>query len=58
MSEQPLVIVNPAARNGAVGRRWEKLAAQLSALGIDAETAHTERPGHATELVRDRKSVV
>ncbi|MDX6566263.1 MAG: hypothetical protein QOE10_1925 [Gaiellales bacterium] len=53
MSQQPLVIVNPAARNGAVGRRWEKLAAQLSALGIDAETTHTERPGHATELVRD-----
>jgi diacylglycerol kinase (ATP) len=53
MSQQPLVIVNPAARNGAVGRRWEKLASQLSALGIDAETAHTERPGHATGLVRD-----
>ena len=53
MSERPLVIVNPAARNGAVGRRWEKLGSQLSALGIDAETAHTERPGHASELVRD-----
>jgi diacylglycerol kinase (ATP) len=53
MSQQPLVIVNPAARNGAVGRRWEKLASQLSALGIDAETAHTKRPGHATELVRE-----
>jgi diacylglycerol kinase (ATP) len=53
MSERPLVIVNPAARNGAVGRRWEKLASQLSRLGIDAETAHTQRPGHASELVRD-----
>jgi diacylglycerol kinase (ATP) len=53
MSERPLVIVNPAARNGAVGRRWEKLSAQLSALGIDAETTYTERQGHASELVRD-----
>ncbi len=53
MSARPLVIVNPAARNGAVGRRWETLASQLSALGIDAETAHTQRPGHASELVRD-----
>jgi diacylglycerol kinase (ATP) len=52
VSERPLVIVNPAARNGAVGRAWEKLAATLAGYGIDAETAHTERPGHATELVR------
>jgi diacylglycerol kinase (ATP) len=52
MSERPLVIVNPAARNGAVGRQWEGLAAKLAGLGIDAETVHTQRPGHATELVR------
>src|SRR4051794_21614002 len=53
MSERPLVIVNPAARNGAVGRLWETLAGTLSAHGIDAETVHTARPGHATELARD-----
>jgi diacylglycerol kinase (ATP) len=53
MTGRPLVIVNPAARNGAVGRLWEKLAGTLSAIGIDAETAHTKRPGHATELARD-----
>jgi diacylglycerol kinase family enzyme len=52
MSERPLVIVNPAARNGAVGRQWEQLAAQVAALGIDAETIRTERAGHATEIVR------
>jgi len=52
MIERPLVIVNPAARNGAVGRLWETLAGTLAALGIDAETARTERPGHATELAR------
>ena len=52
MPERPLVIVNPAARNGAVGRAWEKLAATLAGYGIDAETVHTERPGHASELAR------
>jgi diacylglycerol kinase (ATP) len=52
MDGRPLVIVNPAARNGAVGRSWDTLAGRLSALGIDAETRRTERPGHATELVR------
>jgi diacylglycerol kinase (ATP) len=52
VSERPLVIVNPAARNGAVGRAWDKLAATLAGYGVDAETAHTERPGHASELVR------
>jgi diacylglycerol kinase (ATP) len=52
MQSRPLVIVNPAARNGAVGRAWDTLAARLTTLGIDAETMHTERPGHATELVR------
>jgi YegS/Rv2252/BmrU family lipid kinase len=52
MPERPLVIVNPAARNGGVGRAWEKLAATLAGYGIDAETVHTERPGHASELAR------
>ena len=52
MPERPLVIVNPAARNGAVGRAWEKLAATLAGYGIDAETVQTERPGHASELAR------
>jgi diacylglycerol kinase (ATP) len=53
VSARPLVIVNPAARNGAVGRKWQELASSLTALGIDAETLHTERPGHASELVRE-----
>jgi diacylglycerol kinase (ATP) len=52
MTERPLVIVNPAARNGAVGRLWQKLSASLAALGVDAETVRTERPGHASELAR------
>jgi diacylglycerol kinase (ATP) len=52
VSERPLVIVNPAARNGAVGRAWDELASKIAALGLDPETLHTERPGHASELVR------
>jgi diacylglycerol kinase (ATP) len=53
MTGRPLVIVNPAARNGAVGRLWDKLSASLAALGVDAETVRTERPGHASELARE-----
>jgi diacylglycerol kinase (ATP) len=49
---RPLVIVNPAARNGAVGRAWDTLAGTLASLGIDAEIVRTERAGHATELAR------
>jgi diacylglycerol kinase (ATP) len=52
MTARPLVIVNPAARNGAVGRSWSTLEATLASLGVDPETVHTERPGHATELTR------
>jgi diacylglycerol kinase (ATP) len=52
MSDRPLVIVNPAARNGGVGRQWDGLASKLAGLGIDAETVRTQQPGHATELVR------
>jgi diacylglycerol kinase (ATP) len=53
MTGRPLVIVNPAARNGAVGRQWKTLEASLASRGIEAETALTERAGHATELVRN-----
>ncbi|MDX6563584.1 MAG: hypothetical protein QOD65_3398 [Gaiellales bacterium] len=46
------MIVNPAAQNGAAGKRWPRLAARARELGLDLEAALTEAPGHATELAR------
>jgi len=46
------VIVNPAAQNGAAGKRWPRLAARAGELGIELESVFTEAPGHATELAR------
>jgi YegS/Rv2252/BmrU family lipid kinase len=44
------VIVNPAAAGGRLGREWPQLERRLAGWGLDAETVHTEAPGHATEL--------
>jgi YegS/Rv2252/BmrU family lipid kinase len=46
------VIVNPAAQNGAAGKRWPGLAEHARTLGLGLEVAYTEAPGHATELAR------
>jgi YegS/Rv2252/BmrU family lipid kinase len=48
-----LLIVNPAAAGGRVGREWPKRAKVLKNIGFDCETVLTEAPGHATELARD-----
>jgi YegS/Rv2252/BmrU family lipid kinase len=45
-------LVNPAAGNGATGRRWPELARRASALGLEGETFFSERPGHLIELAR------
>lgn len=45
-----IVIVNPAAAGGRLGREWPRLAARLGALGDPARVVYTEAPGHATEL--------
>jgi diacylglycerol kinase (ATP) len=45
-----LVIANPAARGGAVGRGWEALAARVTAALGPVRFARTERPGHAAAL--------
>ncbi len=48
--QRTLVIVNPAARNGQVGRDWTQLQALLeSALG-PCHFEHTQRAGHAAEM--------
>ena len=44
------MIVNPAAQNGAAGRRWPRLAEHARALGLEHDVVFTEAPGHAIEL--------
>ncbi|MDQ6748492.1 MAG: diacylglycerol kinase family lipid kinase [Candidatus Dormibacteraeota bacterium] len=48
----PLLIVNPAAGAGRVGREWPALAAGIRAAGIALDEAFTTRPGEATEIAR------
>jgi YegS/Rv2252/BmrU family lipid kinase len=48
-----LLIVNPAAAGGRVGREWSRRQRVLKHIGFDCETVFTEAPGHATELARD-----
>jgi diacylglycerol kinase (ATP) len=47
-----LLVVNPAAAGGRLGREWPRLHAALRRAGFDPPLAFTEAPGHATELAR------
>lgn len=44
-------VVNPAAGRGRARRIWEQIRPRLTELG-EWGFAHTQRPGHATELAR------
>lgn len=46
-------LVNPAAANGAAGRRWPQLAHAAAAAGLQGDALFSERPGHLPELARD-----
>ena len=48
-----LLVVNPAAAGGRVGREWPRLHPRLRAAGLDQPFVFTEAPGHATELAAD-----
>lgn len=45
-----VVIANPAAAGGRVGRRWEALAAQLDQALGPVQQCRTQAPGHARQL--------
>lgn len=47
------IIVNPAAGNGAAGRRWPAVEQCLQELGFSYTVKFTERRGHAIRLVED-----
>ena len=53
MSEKAVVfLVNPASANGSTAKRWPKLRARATELGLDGDELLSERPGHLTELAR------
>src|SRR5437773_2149719 len=43
-------LVNPAADNGATGRRWPEIANRAAAAGLTGDARLSERPGQLTEL--------
>jgi len=45
-------LVNPAAGNGAAGRRWPEVAHRAAAAGLRGDALFSERPGHLAELAR------
>jgi YegS/Rv2252/BmrU family lipid kinase len=49
-------LVNPAAGNGATGRKWAELSLQAAAAGLRGDTLLSEAPGHITELARQALS--
>jgi YegS/Rv2252/BmrU family lipid kinase len=50
------VIVNPAAANGTVGKRWPQMRDVLQAEVGQFDASLTEGPDHATELAREALS--
>ncbi len=51
--EKPLLVVNPAAAGGRLGRDWPRLETRLRELGLDADVALTRAPGHATDITAE-----
>jgi diacylglycerol kinase (ATP) len=45
-------LVNPAAENGATGRRWPELAHKAATLGLRGDALLSERPSQLAELAR------
>ncbi len=45
-----LLIVNPAAAGGRLGKQWPRVRNFLEGLGLRVPQAFTRAPGHATEL--------
>ena len=48
-----LLIVNPAAAGGRVGREWPRIHHRLRSVGFDPALVFTEAPGHATRLAAE-----
>jgi YegS/Rv2252/BmrU family lipid kinase len=46
-------LVNPAAANGATGRRWPEIAHKAAGVGLEGDALLSERRGHLGELARE-----
>ena len=53
MPAQTLVIMNPASRSGATGRRWSEIEARLRAALGDFEVERTRGPRDAERIARE-----
>jgi len=51
-SGKTVLIVNPAAAAGGVGRRWPAIAELARSASLDFDAVLTTRPGDATEIAR------
>jgi diacylglycerol kinase (ATP) len=51
-SSETVFLVNPAAENGAAGRRWPELAHRAAGLGLRGDALLSERPGQLADLAR------
>ncbi|HSD78661.1 MAG TPA: diacylglycerol kinase family protein [Solirubrobacteraceae bacterium] len=51
--KRSVFLVNPAAENGAVGRRWPELAHRAAALGLRGDALLSEGPGQLARLARE-----
>lgn len=54
---RPLVLLNPAARDGRTGRARPLLEAALTEAGVEAEVVETRRPGDAERFAREAEGV-
>lgn len=52
-ADTPLLVVNPAAAGGRLGRNWPRLESRLRELGLSGDVALTQAPGHATDIATE-----
>ncbi len=50
---ETVFLVNPAAANGATGRRWPEIAHQAAGVGLEGDALISEHRGHLGLLARD-----
>lgn len=51
--KKTVFLVNPAADNGATGKRWPQIARLAAERGLTGDTFLSERPGHLVDLARE-----
>jgi diacylglycerol kinase (ATP) len=50
---ETVFLVNPAAANGATGRRWPEIAHQAAGVGLEGDALLSERRGHLGQLAAE-----